>query len=271
MTWVKLDDKLHRNPKALASSDAAFKVWVLSWSYCADFPQPTGFLSSAEARAFVRGLGKDSRVIRELVDNRMWDQAEGGFLVHEFEQGLPPKSTERVRAWREKKRAESVTATVSPGVAKPLRPVSSHARAVPEPDPVPVPVPEHGDKAGGLSFHDAAASLVAPVDRDVTALCEWFLNKRGWESFASMQAMKHERVVASQMLGVMPLTEVLLQLNTWWAESDPDDRPASLEYFWTRLQDEQHQRLKQEGRSHVRTDELSRIDPAAAATRAWRK
>lgn len=138
MSWIKLDDKLHRHPKARESSDAAFKVWVLSWSYCGDMPTPTGYMSTAEAAGLIRGLGKPLSVVKELVERRMWDEVEGGYVVHEFEQGLPGKSTERVRAWRDKKKKERLQASPET-VTQPLRGVSAHARAVPEPDPVPVP------------------------------------------------------------------------------------------------------------------------------------
>src|ERR1041385_8042526 len=98
VTWVKLDDKLHRNEKARSASDAAFKTWILSWSYCADMPQPTGFMSVREACDFVRSLKKPARVIQELVDLKCWDAVDGGYMIHEFEQGLPQKSTPRVQA-----------------------------------------------------------------------------------------------------------------------------------------------------------------------------
>jgi len=71
---------------------------------------PTGFMTTAEAEGFVRGLRKPIRVIAELVEARMWDEVQGGYAIHEFEQGLPAKSTARVQAHRQRKAlANSIT------------------------------------------------------------------------------------------------------------------------------------------------------------------
>jgi len=127
---------------------------------------------------------------------------------------------------------------------------------------------EHGDVVGGgasvngLSFQQAAENLVVPAQPEVTALCEWLLNHRGWETFGSLEIVKHERSVAANIVELgLPRDQLYAKLEAWWTETDPDDRPSSLEYFWTRLQDEQHQSLKQEGRSHVRTDGLTKVEP----------
>lgn len=124
----------------------------MSWSYCADLSQTTGFLSDSDTKSFMKSLGKPPRIVRELVEARAWDVVEGGYAIHEFEQGLPEKSTARVRAWREKKRLQAVSGVAVATVPETLRNEASRARGpVPVPDvvtpdvvttPEPVPVPE---------------------------------------------------------------------------------------------------------------------------------
>lgn len=152
MTWVKLDDKFHRNPKITAMSDAAHRIYVDALSYAGDTADPTGFLGSKEAVNLVRSRGKHVSVIAELLKLSAWEEVPGGYLIHDFEKYLPQKSTERVRAWRDRKRQEAAATqplrnsgeTVSPApaatVAKQLQNRSPHARAHPDPVPDPVPV-----------------------------------------------------------------------------------------------------------------------------------
>lgn len=152
MTWVKWDDKAHRNPKLLAMSDAAHRIYTDALSYCGDTPDPTGFLGIQEALTFVRGRGKPASVIAELVQLNAWEKVADGYLVHDFEVYLPKKSTDRVRAFRERKRAQAEQNGTGPQrpsnghetVSIPLRETggnsSPHARAHPDPVPDPVPV-----------------------------------------------------------------------------------------------------------------------------------
>lgn len=133
----------------------------MSWSYCADVAQSTGFLSESDTKSFMKLLGKPPRVVHELVEARAWDVVEGGYAIHEFEQGLPEKSTARVRAWREKKRLQGVSGVSNATVAETLRNRPSRAR-VPVPEPVPVPVPDnastHTTSAEGTPSPDAIAN-----------------------------------------------------------------------------------------------------------------
>ncbi len=113
----------------------------------------------------------------------------------------------------------------------------------------------------------ANGSTPSPQIR-VLRLLDWFMARRGWSTWSSADTQKREATQAIRIIELgLPLPEVLTKLDAWWSESDPDDRPSSLEYFWTRLQDEQHQRLKQEGRSHVRTEGFAKVHPSAAAAK----
>jgi hypothetical protein len=138
MTWVKLDDKFHRNEKQLRMSDAAFRVYVCSLSYCGDTPQPTGFLSEKEARNLVRGMGKFHRTIEELVELRAWERVKDGYLIHHFEEYLPKTSTERVKRFRNERRNVWETTRNEPRARR----VPVPAATTPDVVVTPVPVPD---------------------------------------------------------------------------------------------------------------------------------
>ena len=106
MAWVRLDDKFWRNDKMRRLSDAARGVFCDSLSYCADTPEPTGFLTHHEARQ--RG---PLRLIRELEGNGNFEPVEGGFLIHDFDKYLDKGSRDRCRIWRETKRLEGAKRT----------------------------------------------------------------------------------------------------------------------------------------------------------------
>jgi hypothetical protein len=115
MTWVRLDDKFHRNPKQLQLSDGAFRVWVCSWSYCAEEKQLTGFLTPSQALSLVRTYGQKPRVIQELVAAAAWEQLSDGYLIHDYEEYLDRGSADRTRKWRAEKRAREAARETSPG------------------------------------------------------------------------------------------------------------------------------------------------------------
>lgn len=103
VSWVLIDDGFHRSDAWLRASDAASRVWVDSMSYCADRPDPTNFITEAQARSIVLGLGKKLAVIKEMTAPEIgaWEVTEGGYLVKGFKLTTPKSSTDRVRRWRE--------------------------------------------------------------------------------------------------------------------------------------------------------------------------
>jgi len=259
MTWIKLDDKFHRNAKVLAMSDAAHRVYVDALSYCGDVEEPNGYLSEEQARSFLKSRGKPTKVISELVELNAWEAVQGGYLIHDFEKYLPKTSTARVQAWREKKRREAVTETPlqhTRNVSETRRNSSTHARARattglettstsggnPIPNPFPNPEPDHGDVVRGLTFQQAAESLVKTVPADITAVCQAFLDLRGWDTFSTLELVKHEQAVAAQMLSLMPRQDLAVWLRDQWP--DTGEPPSSLEFFWRRLQDQKHAESK---------------------------
>jgi hypothetical protein len=118
MPWFRGDDQLDENPKQLAMSDAAFRVWVCSWAYCARNSPEAGFISTSQAGALLRKLRKQPKVVGELVGLRAWEQVDGGYLIHDWDEYVPKTSRDRTRRWRERKRNGDDPGDA--GVASPL-------------------------------------------------------------------------------------------------------------------------------------------------------
>lgn len=212
MTWVKLDDKLHRNPKVLATTDAAHRIYIDGLSYCGDTPEPTGYFSEVEARAFVHSRGKPTKVIEELVTLQLWERVPDGYLIHDFEKYLPKKSTDRVRAFRERKRNAKATRGEPLHIKGGNAPEtsgnsSSHARGFPVPDPVPVPVKAPPAPSGGngkpsdavkdpttelgLGMHELLGRQLSAID---LTECQLALNQYAYMSATDLIARAHEHV-----------------------------------------------------------------------------
>lgn len=142
MTWQRLDDSFYRNSKQLRLSDAAFRLLVCSWSYCADQRQLTGFMTTEQGLSLARSLKKSRRTIAELLQKGSWEEVVDGYLIHDYEEYVEVGSRDRVRRWRDRKRLECGSNSNVTGNAEEASP-RTRARA---PVPVPVPVPVVGDE-----------------------------------------------------------------------------------------------------------------------------
>lgn len=123
MPWARFDDHMPNHRKVRPLSDAAFRLWVSSicWS---NANKTDGFIIDDELE-FVSDVKLPSDVVPELVRRRLWEAAEGGWLVHDFHDYNPSaervhaereQKTERQRRWREKKRATDGRFGVDAGV-----------------------------------------------------------------------------------------------------------------------------------------------------------
>lgn len=79
MTWARLDDSFPEHPKVIGLSDAAFRLHVVALCYCAR-NMTDGAISSAAGRF----MGAKAKIVRELVDGRLWDVAEDGWIIHDY-------------------------------------------------------------------------------------------------------------------------------------------------------------------------------------------
>lgn len=227
LMWGRMDDKLHRNSKQLGMSDAAYRLWTLSWSYCLDTPAPTGFMSTSEALAFARTHRKSRVVIAEVVDKRGWESVDGGFLVHDLGEYLPESSAARTRAYRDRKRRgvtsptrhRHVTSVTSQAVTGYVTVTSPRGRArarvpVPVPVPVPGPVPTdvsatpHSDQSSPLLVLEPEVSL-SPIEQVFHA---WLTSTERTDR--TLLDEKRRRLIQAA-LKHYPLEDVLDAVDGW--------------------------------------------------------
>lgn len=101
MSWVRIDDSAVDHPKILKLTDSQFRLWVKGLCYCqkhlTDGYVPSEALKPMQARA-----GDAAR----LCEVSLWEEAPGGFQVHDFLQWND--SRERVTERREAAGVEKV-------------------------------------------------------------------------------------------------------------------------------------------------------------------
>jgi hypothetical protein len=116
---------------------------------------------------------------------------------------------------------------------------------------------KHGDvdkeMVNGSSARVGAQILVG-------RLLDWLCVTHAWSSI-SRDTFMHEEAIAKKIAALgTPWSDLQPALDAMWKQTDPDERPSTLGYFWTRLQDQQHAALKAP-RSHVNTAGPSKIVP----------
>lgn len=120
MPWVRLDEQFARNPKVLTAGPLGMAMQVAALCYCNEYltdgfvPRSVAnMLLDFEGLAFVWthnemfGGGDDveaSMVVKSLVEAGLWDEAPGGYLIHDYLEYQPSKA--EVLAQREQ-RAEA--------------------------------------------------------------------------------------------------------------------------------------------------------------------
>lgn len=181
MTWGKMDDKFHRNPKVRAlrqtrGGRVALGTWVFWWSWCLDDPEFSGVVPASELS------NADEKCAELLVQVGLWDRIDVGYRFHDFHNYNPTRSRleakraadrERVSAKRNEKRATvacdipaSRERVESESDATILR-VASRARLPSRPDPDP-PNPPGG--AGATRFAEQSPEPATTVDLVAAAI-----------------------------------------------------------------------------------------------------
>jgi hypothetical protein len=110
MAWFRVDDHLYGHPKWLGLPRGARALWTTAGSW-ASGQLTDGFIPTAVLPA----LDGTRREATALVEAGLWEEAEGGWLFHDWADFQPTrasviekrqKSAERLRKWREQKESE---------------------------------------------------------------------------------------------------------------------------------------------------------------------
>ncbi len=149
MPWFKVDDHFWSHPKVSSLSNDAISLWVRAGSYAAQH-LTDGFIPDATV---TRQLWASLEHVGELVACGLWVQESGGYRFHDwFEYQPTAESThakraaarERMRAFRENKRAGS--SDVRANNASTCAERSREVRSTPNPNPNPYPNPSTSDE-----------------------------------------------------------------------------------------------------------------------------
>lgn len=107
MAWFRFDDAAIDNPKFLALSDGAFRLWVEGGAFCARH-LTDGLILAAALNGFRYATRKR---VDELVAQRLWDKDGDGYRLHNYHDWNDPKDVveakkkaarDRTRKWRER-------------------------------------------------------------------------------------------------------------------------------------------------------------------------
>lgn len=94
-TFVRLDHGMPENRKVMGLSDAAFRLYIEAICWCSR-QESDGHIPTA----FIKRLGR-AKVVRELVDAGLLDEAVGGYMVHDYLDFQ--RSSEEIEAYRSAK------------------------------------------------------------------------------------------------------------------------------------------------------------------------
>lgn len=104
MVWVKTSDDMPDNPKIRSLSPTAACLYFFGLHRCNSW-LTDGWIGTEQVCEVFRPFGKKLRLkaaVGELVKQRLWDVADGGYRVHDFEQYQP--SAQEVARSREQAR-----------------------------------------------------------------------------------------------------------------------------------------------------------------------
>lgn len=196
MSWVKIDDQFADHPKIAQAGPLGLAVYVAGLCYSARY-LTDGFIPHASAERFA---GSSPELRAKLVDLSLWDETDGGYLIHDYLDYNPPAAKvkaereaakARMNQNRDKKRQFSES---SPEV----RPNNNRSSSEVQPSRPRTPVNEEDSAAPPevraiSNAYDASGIMLTPAHQEAhletiqrCGLTAW---QRGWA--AAMDVGKH--------------------------------------------------------------------------------
>lgn len=164
MSWVLIDDNVPNHPKFLKAGPAASWLWLCGVAYCRKH-HTNGHIPRLAIATL--GVAGPRPLIQRLVEVRLWEQTESGWLVHDYQ--LQYGDDVQAKAEREAKHQKKVNAgrkggLVSGAIRQATREAESplllqpnqqhHDEAHPNPNlSEPVTAEERSDVDGGSKTH----------------------------------------------------------------------------------------------------------------------
>lgn len=91
MAWLRIDDRVRTHPKIALAGPAAAWLWFCGVCYCREH-LTDGFLPKAVIPTLALNLPSPWKHAAKLVEVNLWEDAIGGFQVHDFLQWNPSKA-----------------------------------------------------------------------------------------------------------------------------------------------------------------------------------
>lgn len=184
MTWVRLDDQIDEHPKIAQVGPLGMAMFVAGLAYC-NRNETDGRIPWSAARsllhyeflgskdhtgqrkrykiAYVSGpVGDDATaefVIDLLLDAGLWEEIDGGYMIHDFADYQPTKA--HIESERSKKQA----AGQAGGLAR-AKQTSSNRSSTTQAKSKPVPDPDPVRSSRSTASSRSRGSAAAPVPRD---------------------------------------------------------------------------------------------------------
>jgi len=106
MAWLRIDDRVRTHPKIAQAGPAAAWLWFCGICYCREH-LTNGFIPKPVVSTLALNLPSPWRHAAKLVEVRLWEDALGGYLVHDFLDWNPSK--EEVLSLRDRSRDKKRT------------------------------------------------------------------------------------------------------------------------------------------------------------------
>jgi hypothetical protein len=94
MSWAKLDDRFHENPKIRASwlrQASPLGLYVLALTYCAG-NETDGFVDNYFVMEKVQNAPLRRKLVDALVEDGLWTAEDGGWRIHDYLDFHPSKA-----------------------------------------------------------------------------------------------------------------------------------------------------------------------------------
>lgn len=97
VTWFKVDDSFHSHPKVMMTSPAALGLWLVAGTWSAANMTD----GHVPAQVLPRLLPDSETLAKELVAVGLWEQADGGFQFHNWNDYQPDAASLRAKRGKE--------------------------------------------------------------------------------------------------------------------------------------------------------------------------
>lgn len=105
MVWLRIDDQIAHHPKFIEAGPLASWLWVCGNGYCNKY-LTDGFIPGSAIKT-LGTVPNASKWAKRLVEAGLWENAPGGYRVHDFHDHNPKAADVKAKREADRKRKES--------------------------------------------------------------------------------------------------------------------------------------------------------------------